>query len=190
LNKLNIYAVFGIVFLSSMLLGNGIYSNQIFAQNENEAEIEADIEQENKCKKDTECENENEINNRLNITTITGAGAANGDGNGGPNPVEDGTCAFCFTTTNLDPAGPWPPGKLTQFVEFIEDPENTVPFLGDDDVDSLQEICDALDAASTPIDYQAIQDLIDDSLNGNNDQLVSEVVACLEDAGYDIGPPP
>jgi len=72
LNRINLLAIFGIVFLSSILLGNGIYSNQLFALEnqtgtENEAEIEADIEQENKCKKDTECENENEINNSLTI---------------------------------------------------------------------------------------------------------------------------
>jgi len=74
MNSINLVAIFGIVFLSSILLVNGIYSNQIFAQENqtgtnNEAEIEADIEQENKCKKDTECENENEINNSLNILT-------------------------------------------------------------------------------------------------------------------------
>ncbi len=81
--KVNIFAILGIMFLSSILLGNGMYSNQIFAieaQNENnhnkngnlnEAEVNADIEQENKCKKDTECENENELNNQLSITNIT-----------------------------------------------------------------------------------------------------------------------
>jgi len=73
MSKLNIFAVFGILFLSSVLLGSGMYStNQIYAQEnqtgtENEAEVEADIEQENKCKKDTECENENELNNELSI---------------------------------------------------------------------------------------------------------------------------
>ncbi len=79
MSKLNKFALFGMLFISSILLGNWMYSSQIFAieaQNENnhdqsgnlnEAEINADIEQENKCKKDTECENENEINNQLNI---------------------------------------------------------------------------------------------------------------------------
>jgi len=73
LNRINLFAIFGIVFLSSVLLGNGIYSNQILAEEnqtgtENEAEIEADIEQENKCKDDSDCGNENEINNSLTIT--------------------------------------------------------------------------------------------------------------------------
>ncbi len=73
--KPNFYALFGILFLSSVLLVSGMYSstNQILAQHENEAEINADIEQENKCKKDTECENKNEINNQLTITNITQA---------------------------------------------------------------------------------------------------------------------
>jgi len=74
MSKLNIFSVFGMMFLSSILLGSGMYSsNQIYAQNENEAEVEVDIEQENKCKKDTECKNENEINNSLTITNITQA---------------------------------------------------------------------------------------------------------------------
>jgi len=75
MSKLNIFTLFGILFLSSILLGSGTFvSNQtsILAQ-ENEAEVEVDIEQENKCKKDTECENENEINNSLTITNITQA---------------------------------------------------------------------------------------------------------------------
>lgn len=52
MSKLNIFAVFGILFLSSILLGSGTFlSNQtsILTQ-ENEAEVEKDIEQENKCK--------------------------------------------------------------------------------------------------------------------------------------------
>jgi len=74
MSKLNVFALFGIVFLSSILLGSGMYSNNVsvLAQQENKAEVEADIEQENKCKKDTECENENELNNQLDITTTTG----------------------------------------------------------------------------------------------------------------------
>ncbi len=74
MNKVNAFAVFGILFLSSILLANGMYSNSVsvLAQQENEAEVNADIkEQENKCKKDTECENENELNNQLSITNIT-----------------------------------------------------------------------------------------------------------------------
>jgi len=77
MSKTNVFALFGIFFLSSVLLGNGMYSGQVYAienqnQTEKEAEIEAYIEQENKCKKDTQCENENELNNQLDITTTTG----------------------------------------------------------------------------------------------------------------------
>jgi len=60
------FTIFGILLLSSVLFGNGMYSfnSSVMAQEkENEAEVEADIEQENKCKKDTECENENELYN-------------------------------------------------------------------------------------------------------------------------------
>ncbi len=73
MSKLNTFAILGILFLSSILLANGMYSNSVLvlAEQENEAEVNADIEQENKCKKDTECENENELNNQLSITNIT-----------------------------------------------------------------------------------------------------------------------
>ncbi len=78
MKKVNTFALFGILFLSSILLANGMYSNSvsIFAEQENESEVNADIEQENKCKKDTECENENELNNQLSITNITQTTAA------------------------------------------------------------------------------------------------------------------
>ncbi len=84
------------MFLSSILLGNGLYStNQIFAEEnqtgtENEAEVKADIEQENKCKKDTECENENKINNSLTIT--------NNGTQTQPSQETPQTCEECFTT--------------------------------------------------------------------------------------------
>ncbi|NOJ30237.1 MAG: hypothetical protein DA328_08740, partial [Nitrososphaeraceae archaeon] len=64
------YLVFGVLFLSSILIGNAMYStNQIFvlAEEKNEAEVEVDIEQENKCKKDSECENQNELDNKLTV---------------------------------------------------------------------------------------------------------------------------
>jgi len=67
------FTIFGILLISSVLLGNGMYSfnSTVMAQEkENEAEVEADIEQENKCKKDSECDNENELNNQFGITNI------------------------------------------------------------------------------------------------------------------------
>ena len=65
------FTIFSLLFLSSLLLGNGLgsYSNPIDAQQENEAEVNADIDkQENKCKKDTKCENE--INNKAVVKNI------------------------------------------------------------------------------------------------------------------------
>jgi len=93
MSKLNVFAIFGVLFLSSVLLGSGLYSNSvsIYAQ-ENEAEVEADIEQENKCKKDSDCENENEINNSLNITNITQTQQQTEE-SVGPEPE---TCQECF----------------------------------------------------------------------------------------------
>jgi len=45
MNKLQIYTLFGIMFMSSIYLGNGMYSNNVsvIAQQENEAEVNADI---------------------------------------------------------------------------------------------------------------------------------------------------
>ncbi len=91
MKKLDAFAVFGILFLSSVLLANGMYSNSIsvIAQLTNEAEVNTDIEQENKCKKDTECENENKINNSLNILN---------NGTQQQQQKEPQTCEECFTT--------------------------------------------------------------------------------------------
>jgi len=102
MSKLNVFAVFGIVFLSSVLLGSGTFvSNQtsILAQ-ENEVEVEVDIEQENKCKKDTDCENENEINNTLNITNITQKQQQTEESIG-PEPETCQECFYKFLTNNL-----------------------------------------------------------------------------------------
>lgn len=65
---MNKFSVFGILFMSSILLGSGIYSSQVFAQNI--AIVDADVDQKNKCKKDSECKNKNEINNSI-IEVIT-----------------------------------------------------------------------------------------------------------------------
>ncbi len=65
------FTLFSLLFLSFLLLGNGLglYSNPVAAQNLNEAEVNADIdEQENKCKKDTKCKNE--INNKAVVKNI------------------------------------------------------------------------------------------------------------------------
>lgn len=58
------------LFLSSVLLANGIYSNSVPSSAQgNEAKVKTDIkEQENKCAKDTECENENKLDNKLILT--------------------------------------------------------------------------------------------------------------------------
>jgi len=162
--------IFGIVFLSSMLLGSGMYStNQIFAQNENEAEIEADIEQENKCKNDTECENENEINNKLNITTITGAGTGDSNGNG-----EDG-CAICFTT---EPDGPWQQNQLGNFIDYID--ENPIQYEeGSVQLSTIDEICEYLENSEEPVDFGPIAEAIDNANLGNDDNLINQVLECL-----------
>lgn len=69
MNKLPKYAVFSIILLSLIVLGNGIYSNQVFAienqtGTENEVELEADIKEPgNMCAEDSECKNVNQVNN-------------------------------------------------------------------------------------------------------------------------------
>jgi len=119
MSKLNVFAIFGIMFLSSVLLGSGLYSNSvpIYAQ-ENEAEVEVDIEQQNKCKKDTECENENEINNSLTITTTQGQEEEQ---------PETPTCEDCFID-NLDV------GEIIQFEIALGDATGG-------DISSIEDLC-------------------------------------------------
>ncbi len=117
MSKLNAFAVFGILFLSSILLANGMYSNNvsIFAEQENEAEVIAEIEQDNKCKKDTECENENELNNSLNIITQNSTQIGE----------QELTCETCFTD-NLTPQ------EVTAYETILD--TNTV-------FSSIEELC-------------------------------------------------
>jgi len=159
--KLNTFALFGIIFLSSILLGSGMYSNQtsVFAQ-ENEAEIEADIEQENKCKKDTECENENELNNSLNIVN---------NGTQQQQQQEPQTCEECFTTilTELE---------LNNLIEaFAIDSENSIT--------SLADLCDYIDEfVNIPEAREFISErlfTLGDNV-GISEDKINELLDCLE----------
>jgi len=160
--KLNVFALFGIVFLSSILLGSGMYSNQIFAQQENEAEVEVDIEQENKCKKDTECENENEINNSLTITTTQGQEQEQ---------PEIPTCETCFTDIlseeELD-------AFITEFAIHVKGPVTT-----------LEELCEFIEQAQGDIQLNIV---LLESANAallTEDQYI-DLIECLQDAGLDV----
>ena len=144
MNKLQIYTIFGIMFLSSILLGNGLYSNSfsVFAQ-ENEAEIEADIEQENKCTKDTECENENEIDNKLTIKNIIKQ-----SDNQAPEDQEigimyvtneiDGTVSVIDTSTNTVVGLPIPVGNVPQGIAF--DSQNNRMYVANEEDDTVSVI--------------------------------------------------
>ena len=184
MTKLNVFAAFAVLFLSSVLLANGMYSNKIFAieaQNENnhdqngnlnEAEINADIEQENKCKKDTECENENEINNQLSITNITTITQEQEE------QPETPTCETCFTDNLSEEA-----------VNFIEDTFFT------QEPSSLQEICDFIDeniegiALPSSLAFYLYEDVLNNTDATEED--IDNVVDCLEEVfGVDIPRPP
>lgn len=167
LNKLNTYAIFGAVFISLILLGNGLYSsNQIFAQQnqtENEAEVKADIEQENKCKKDTECENENKINNQLNIVNnVTQS----------QQQPESSPCEDCFTSIL----------SQDQIDAFLIAFSNAV----EQNILTLEELCQYID------NNQGTEEL-DRALIGAaassevfSEQEYSDLIACLQDAGFDV----
>jgi len=147
------------MFFSSILLGNGMYSNSVsvFAQ-ENEAEIEADIEQENKCKKDTECENENEINNQLNLN--------------GTQPQQQKvpqTCEECFTTILTEQ-------ELNDLIQaFDADSEGLIT--------SLAELCDFI---TENVNDPGFREFISERLFtlgndvGISEDTINELLDCLE----------
>ncbi len=182
MSNINKFALFGMLFMSSILLANGMYSNQVFALveeqngnphdqngNLNEAEINANIEQENKCKKDTGCENENEINNQLSITAITQEQEEQ---------PETPTCETCFTDNLSEEA-----------VNFIEDTFFT------QEPSSLQEICDFIDeniegiALPSSLAFYLYEDVLNNTDATEED--IDNVVDCLEEVfGVDIPRPP
>jgi len=154
-----------------MLLGSGMYSNQIYAQNENEAEIEADIEQENKCKKDTECENENEINNSLTITNSTQAQEE---------PVIP-PCETCFSDILSEE-------QISSFIDAFGVATEEGPFT------SIGDVCNFIDAFDESDTELLSQDIFDAAfgVNGveNANQLTTEqyqaLIECLADAGFNV----
>jgi len=170
MSKTNVFALFGILFFSSILLGNGIYSGQVFALEnqtgtENEAEVEADIEQENKCKKDTECENENEINNSLNIVNPQ-------QNNTQTEPVTQ-TCEECFTTIL----------SSEQLENFLINFSEVGP-----EVTTVEELCDVIerDQGLNELDY-VIGITAENS--GLTEEQYLELIQCLQDAGLDVNIP-
>ncbi len=176
---------FGIVTLMLSSSGNNSFQ-QIFistsAQQENEAEIKADIEQENKCKKDTECENENEVNNSLNITGLAGI-QGNGNDNDNDN-VQPGTCLFCFAPITNDPPGNWPILDLDNLNQYLE--ENIVPVGNEEDIDSVEELCDALENTNPRVSDSIIAQILHDAIQGDDqeeDNLVNLTIECLRDLG-------
>jgi len=167
MSKLNIFAVFGILFLSSALLGSGTFlSNQtsILAQ-ENEAEVEIDIEQENKCKKDTECKNENEINNQLSVTTITQTQEEQ---------PEIPTCETCFTD-NMSQE------ELDDFItEFATHVKTSIT--------TLEQLCEFIDLAQGEVQLNVV--LLESAQNSIGEEQYQALIECLQDAGIDVDFPP
>ncbi len=160
--KLNTFAMFGILFLSSILLGSGIYSSNnfaVFAEQENEAEVKADIkEQENKCAKETECENENKINNQLNL-----------NGTQPQQQQETQTCEECFTTILLE-------AELNDLIQAIDiDSEGSVA--------SLAELCNFIDQNINELGFK---EFISERLFtlgtgvGISEDKINELLDCLE----------
>ncbi len=179
MSKLNIFALFGVMFLSSALLVSGTYiSNQtsILAQ-ENEAEIKADIEQENKCAKDTECENENKINNQLSITNTTQ------DQEGQP---VTSSCETCFTDILTEE-------QITSFIDAFGQATEQGPFT------SIEDLCNFIDAEDEEFSDLLTEDLFDAAFGVNgvtntnplSDEQYQALIQCLQDVGLnvDIQPP-
>jgi hypothetical protein len=159
MNRLNTFSIFGMLFLSAILLGNGMYSNNIsILAQENEAEVEADIEQENKCKKDTECENENEINNQLKI---------NGTQPQQQQQQEPQTCEECFTTILTEQ-------ELNNLIGAI---------FNDGGPSTTQELCSLI---TENVDDPGFREFLSERLFtlgdsvGINEDKINEILDCLE----------
>lgn len=173
MNKVNALAVFGILFLSSILLAYGEYpTSQIFAEEnqtgtENEAEVKADIEQENTCAKDTECENENKINNSLTIVN---------NGTSQQTKTETPTCQTCFTN-NLTP-------------EEIISLGNAWTSGTGGEINSIEEFCTYIEQNGA--DPQVIQGLLAKGgfIAEINEDTINTIADCLEEFfGITIPPP-
>jgi len=161
MSNLNLFALFGIMFLSSVLLGSGTFmSNQtsILAQ-ENEAEVEVDIEQENKCKNDTECKNENEINNSLTITATQGQ----------EEQPETSPCEDCFDIVGE--------GQIDNFLAaFIEAVQQQIS--------TLEELCQYIDENQGTLELN--EDLLTAAMASINEDQYNDLILCLQDAGLDV----
>ncbi|NOJ30112.1 MAG: hypothetical protein DA328_08095 [Nitrososphaeraceae archaeon] len=159
MKRLNAFSIFGMLFLSSILLGNGIYSNSLslFAQ-ENEAEVEADIEQENKCVKESECKSENEISNTADVPPL--------------NANEPETCEDCFTTILTEQ-------ELNNLFEAIAN---------DGGPPTTQELCNyiAQGISINEPDFVLFKEFISERLFtlgdsvGISEDKINEILDCLE----------
>ncbi|NOJ29712.1 MAG: hypothetical protein DA328_06035 [Nitrososphaeraceae archaeon] len=175
MSKLNIFSIFGILFLTSVLLGSGMYSNQVFSQNqtENEAEIEADIEQENKCKNDTECENENEINNSLNII--------NNGTQSQQSQTDTQTCEGCFTD-NLNAE------QISAFELALADATSG-------EISSIAEFCDFVEFIINEGGNEGLANIIGLLYFAGNNAGISQsdldaIAECIEEVYGIVLPPP
>ncbi len=166
MSKLNTFAIFGILFLSSILLGSGIYSsNQIYAQeNENEAEVKADIEQENKCKQDTECENENKINNSLTITSSTQTQEEE--------QPETSACEDCFNILSE--------GQIDDFLAAFS---NAV----EQQISTIADLCQYIDENQGTLELDNA--LLTAAMASIDEGQYNDLLLCLQDAGFDVTTP-
>ncbi|MGE0242647.1 MAG: hypothetical protein AB7F53_04580 [Nitrososphaeraceae archaeon] len=90
-------------------------------------------------------------------------------------PEPTGGCADCFTTIPND--GPWPPGLLNQFIDFLEE---ETPTVGGVTVTNIQQLCTALLNADPEVTTSEFRELLEEALPGNaNKNTINAVIACL-----------
>ncbi len=100
------------------------------------------------------------------------------------NNPDQGTCDDCFKPENE--GGTLPPPRVEDLENYLADPDNIVPIGADADVNSIEELCDAIDAASdtsTPVTEDEIRDLLEAALTNPNAPpgQVTQVINCLLD---------
>lgn len=121
------------------------------------------------------------INNNNN--TVVGGNDTDDGVTPPPPPFIPTDCIDCFTPQNE--GGQLPPPFVDLLEAFLMNPANTVPIGSDPDVNSIEELCAAIDAAAEPggtpaVTEQTIRTLLNTVFPGNSSPgQILQVINCL-----------
>src|SRR5918994_782906 len=93
-------------------------------------------------------------------------------------------CDKCFASERV--GGTLPPPSVSQLVNYLADPANTVPIGAEPDVNSILELCAAIVAAAgtaDPVSEQELEDALEKAINNLPSGQFQQVIDCLVLAG-------